>query len=199
MTEIHDLLERAVDHPGGLDPIDDLHRGRRALRRRRTRLAGVVGGLALIAGVGLTTLSEGRLSAHGVLPASGTGDALVHTQYFDVPQPPDGWHVGYSDQMALTLAPDGVPDTHPELFDGKVAVIIDPRGEWFGFGPTTEYDGRTFYDNERNDGYPILAVRLEDGRFLQLQYPTSAGFSQEEMIRYLDGVVVNPGACQGEC
>jgi hypothetical protein len=72
-------------------------------------------------------------------------------------------------------------------------------GEWFGFGPTTEYDGRTFYDNERNDGYPVLAVRLEDGRFLQLQYPTSAGFSQQEMIRYLDGVVVNPGACQGTC
>jgi len=200
MTEIQQLLERAVEHPGHVDPGPDVHRGHRALRRRRTRVAGgVVGGLALLGVVGSITWPHGHATGREVPPAAGAGGALVHTRYYDVPQPPDGWQVGTSMPIAVTLVRAGVADTHPYLFDGKVVVIIGSRGERLGFGPTTEYAGRTFYDNERNADTSILAVRLQDGRFLQLQYPKSAGFSQSEMIRYLDGVVVNPGACQGRC
>ena len=200
MTEIQQLLERAVDHPGHVDPGPDLHRGHRALRRRRTRVSGgVAGGLALLGVVGLVTWPHGHATGREVPPVAAAGGPLVHTRYYDVPQPPDGWHVGASTPIAVTLVRDGVPDTHPTFFNGKVVVIIGARGERLGIGRTTEHAGRTFYDNERNAGYSILAVRLDDGRFLQLQYPKRAGFSQPEMIRYLDGVVVNPGACQGQC
>jgi len=200
MTDIAQLLERAVDLPGHVDPAPDLHRGRRALRRRRTRLAGGSAAiLAVLAVVGLAAVPHDHADGREVPPVTENGGGLVHTRYYDVPPPPDGWQVGTSMPIAVTLVRDGVPDTNPYLFDGKVLVIIGARGEWLGFGSTTEYGGRRFYDNERNDDVSILAVRLEDGRFLQLQYPRNAGFTREQMIRYLDAVVVNPGACQGRC
>jgi hypothetical protein len=192
MTGLTTLLEDAAAHPGPIDITADIRRGHRALRRRRIRVAGgLTGGLAALAAAGTVTVEH--LASSATVQAAAEPGGPVHTQYFDAPPPPQGWSVAAAGDSFLTLARDGVPDPHPQLFEHKIAVMVDAPGEWMGFGSTIRYDGRTFYDNERNEGYPILAVKLDDGRWLQLQYPDSAGLDKSQMIAYLDGVVVQPG------
>ena len=88
---------------------------------------------------------------------------------------------------------DGAPDPHPELFDHKIAIAA--TREHAGHGTTLRYGGRTFYDNERNAGYPVLAVQLDDGTWLTLQYPSGSELRKSQMVDYLDGVTLRPGAC----
>ena len=93
--------------------------------------------------------------------------------------------------------PDGKASTNIWSFDHEIAVILNPADQWLGRGPTTRDDGRTFDDSEGNADSSILAVRLDDRRRLQLQYPKSAGLETAETIAFLDGVVVPPAACVG--
>lgn len=198
MNRIHALLEVAVEPPAEIDVAGDLRRGHRALHRRRTRwaAAGIGGGLVVAGAAGHATWP--RLHQTTVQPGAGpTSSAPIRTKYFDAPPAPDGWHLEASRQPFLSMIPDGTASTDIWSFDHKIVVILNPADEWLGRGPTTRYDGRTFYDNERNAGSSILAVRLDDRRWLQLQYPKSAGLGTAEMIAFLDGVVVHPAACVG--
>jgi hypothetical protein len=190
------MLEDAVDSPVTIDVAGDLRRGHRALRRRRTRVAGgLTGGLAAL-GVGAVPVVQ-HLHQTATIQAATDPSGPVHTAAFDAPPPPAGWSLAASGGAFLTLARDGVPDPYPELFAHKIGIALHPVDQPMGFGSTLEYDGRTFYDNERNEGYPILAVQLDDGRWLTLQYPDSAGLEKSEMRAYLAGVSVKPAACVG--
>ncbi len=189
MTGLQTLLEDAAEGSAAIDVAADLRRGHRALRRRRTRVAGgLTSGLALLGAAAVPVVANLHQSSTTQPAADPQGP--VHTAVFDAPPPPDGWRLAAAGEFFLTLARDGAPDPHPQLFDDKIALILYPLGEEMGNGSPIRYDGRTFYDNERNED-PILAVRLDDGRWLQVQYPASAGFEKSQMIAYLDGVVVH--------
>ena len=196
MTGLQTLLEGAVDHPIGIDVDGDLRRGHRALSRRRTRWAatGIAGGLVVAGAAGYAAWP--RQDAVTVKPATGpTSTAPIRTVYYDAPPPPVGWHLEGAEPAFLSLIPDGTPSTNIWRFDGKIVVMFhEASGGSFGFGSTTEYHGRTFYDNERNADSSILAVRLEDGRWLQVQYPKGVGLDRGPMMEFLDGVRVRPGA-----
>jgi hypothetical protein len=111
------------------------------------------------------------------------------------PPAPDGWKLEGAKPYFLSMIPADSASTNIWSFDGKVVVMLhEASSPSFGFGPTTEYDGRTFYDNERNADSSILAVRLDDGRWLQVQYPKDAGLGTRQMIEFLDGVRVLPAA-----
>jgi hypothetical protein len=193
MTGLTTLLEDAATHPETVDVTSDVRRGHRALHRRRVRVAtGLTGGLAVLGVAGTATVHH--LTRTSTVQVAAEPSGPVHTSYFDTPAPPEGWNLAAAGESFLTLARDGAADPHPQVFDGKIALILYSPGQDMGFGSTVRYDGRTFYDNERNDGYPILAVQLDDGRWLQLQYPDGAGLEKSQMIAYLDGVVVQPAA-----
>ncbi len=193
MTGLTTLLEDAATHPETVDVAADVRRGHRALHRRRVRVAtGLTGGLAVVGVVGTATVQH--LTQTSTVQVADQPSGPVHTRYFDAPPPPDGWSVAAVGESFLTLARDGAPDPNPQVFEHKIAVILYSPGQDMSFGSTVRYDGRTFYDNERNEGYPILAVQLDDGRWLQLQYPDSVGLEKSQMIAYLDGVVVKPAA-----
>lgn len=68
MTEIHELLRRAADVPIVVDVAGDVQRGRAYVRRRRIRLASLIGGGVL--GVGV-------LAGAGYLLLPGGDDATV--------------------------------------------------------------------------------------------------------------------------
>jgi hypothetical protein len=192
MTGLHALLEEAVESPAEADVTADLRRGHRALRRRRTRAAAGLSGVALL-GLGAVPVAQHLHPSSAIQPVS-EPSGPVHTDVFDAPPPPAGWVVADSGDNFLALAREGAPDPHPDVFAHKIAVLLHPAGQWMGFGSRISYEGRTFFDNERNEGYPILAVRLHDGRWLQLEYPEGAGLEKSEMLAYLDRVVVRSRA-----
>jgi hypothetical protein len=197
MTDIHDLLGRAVDDPIDVDTTADLRRGRRALNRRRTRMAaGVTGGLVAAVGGGYVALPQHQNTVTTVSPADGPSsvDAVVQTTYYEVPQPPAGWHVVGDRAQYVMITRDGSGVTSIDgSFVGQLMILLADGHEKFGTGQSVDYDGRTFYVNDVNDDSTILSVRTPGGDWLQAQYP-KATFTQHEMIAYLDGVVVGPDA-----
>jgi hypothetical protein len=216
MPGLHELLEDAVTDPVGVDLAADLRRGRRALNRRRTRWAAGVTGTALAAGalgygviprdqatVAVPRPADGGPSAAPTDggPSSAPTDSAPSTptmRFYDVPTPPDGWHVVGERAQYVMLTRDGSGVTSIDTgFIGQIVIGLTDGREHFENQPSVQYDGRTFYTNVSGDAGPggmgTLSVRSRDGDWLQVQYPLAA-LSVHDMIAYLDGVVVKDGA-----
>lgn len=158
MTDMKDLLELALsDIPRTGEPAssaEDLDRGRRLLRRRRQRLAGLAGVTAAVLGGILVPLSmHGSSPAASHPVAAASSPAPSHPQASATPtqatvpqgqahaiklvawrgtQPPGyevawmpkGWVVQGSDPYTLTIAPAGAKDKDPHVFIGKLVVML---------------------------------------------------------------------------
>jgi hypothetical protein len=199
MTDLHDLLERAVTDlsPVDLDVAGDLRRGHRALTRRRTRWAtGVTGGVLAAGALGYAVVPHQQDATATVRPADGPTSAppVAPAQFYDVPPPPVGWHVVGERPQYVMLTRDGSGVTSVDAtFLGQIVIGLTDGKERFDKGPSVRHDGRTFYVNDDNTDATILSVRAADGDWLQAQYP-NGDLSTGEMIAYLDGVVVKGGA-----
>ena len=211
MPGLHELLEDAVTEPVAVDPAADLRRGRRALTRRRTRWAAGATGTALVAGA----LGYAVVPRHGATVAvpqpadSGpssdpspspteSSPSATPMRFYDVPTPPDGWHVVGERAQYVMLTRDGSGVTSIDTgFLGQIVIGLTDGREHFENQPAVQYDGRTFYVNASGDAGPgdmgTLSVRSRDGNWLQLEFPRAA-FSVDDMVAYLDGVVVKDGA-----
>jgi hypothetical protein len=199
MSDLQTLLDGAVDHHVDLDVDADLRRGRSALRRRRlTFVAGVAAAVLVIGG------TFAGLARSSVLPLqpSHSKTATVHAGAFVIPPPPDGWSVQAADASLVVIAPDGLPkvDLHdPNLnlpVAGKLVINLVPGGiDSPNRGPTIEFDGRSFFDNERGGSNTTqVGVREPSGAWLVLQEAPSLQWTVQQMIEYLDAVVVTPDA-----
>jgi hypothetical protein len=205
MTGLPELLDHAAGDAHEADITADLRRGRRALARRRTWwAAGVTGGLAVVGAVAAVDLSQSQTDVATPLPADSpsTPPALVTGQFYDVPQPPAGWHeVGQRAQYVM-LTRDGSDVTSIDSgFIGQIVVMLTDGKEHFENQPSQQYDGRTFYVNADTsdpspDNMATISVRDASGDWLQNQFPVN-DFGIHEMIAYLDGVVVKSGAQPG--
>jgi hypothetical protein len=200
MNEIHDLLAHAVDEPIHVDPTADVRRGRRALNRRRTRLAaGVTGGLVAVSAAGYAALPTHSAAVREVAPVADPGPTLVQTQYFAFATPPTGWHVVGAEPSAVMIAQDGTAAQLDGSFVGKVMILLEDKSWPMGYGTAIPFNGRTFFDNEQGgDDMSILAVQDPGGDWVQVQYPRSAGFGRDAMLAFLDSVVVEPDAVGGK-
>lgn len=195
MTALQDLLDRAAADVPDVEVTADLWRGHRALTRHRQRLAaGVTGGLVAVGAVGYAVVPRGQStvavqpSDPGPVAPSSSSSTPGDTRFFDVPRPPDGWHVVGDTPTYVMLGRDGSDTTVDSSFVGQVVVMLGDGAEHYGIGSTLRYDDRTFYVNETNDDATILAVRTPAGDWLQLQFPPSE-FAVHGMVVYLDGVV----------
>lgn len=201
MTDIHDLLEHAVDHPVEVDLTGDLRRGRRALHRRRTRIAaGVTGGAAVLGFAGVSALPHPAPRVQVLQPAADPGADLLHTGSYDLAQPPAGWHLAGSDAATVVFRKDGDNepyDVHGPVVGlvGAIAIYVEDKSSPFDVGTAIEYDGRTFYHySGGGGGADQLGVQDPAGDWIRMQWPMSAGFDVTDMVAWLDSVVVKPGA-----
>ena len=158
MTDMKDLFELALsDIPRTGEPADtteDLTRGRRLLRRRRQRLAGLAGvTAAVLCGILVPLSLNGSAPAAGhpvaaaSSPTSGHQKASATPSHATAPptqahaiklvawkgtQPPGyevawmpkDWVVQGSTPFALTIAPPGDKDKSPDSFLGKLVVML---------------------------------------------------------------------------
>ncbi len=158
MTDLKDLFELALRDvspaAGRIGPAEDLARGRRLLRRRRQRLAGLAGVTAAVLCGILVPLSlngsapaashpvaaasspvssppkASATPAHATTPATQAHAiklvAWVGTQPpgYKVDWMPKGWVVQGSDPYVLTMAPPNAKDKDPHVFIGKLVVML---------------------------------------------------------------------------
>jgi hypothetical protein len=210
MNDLNALLERAAGPATA--PVDadaDLTRGRRALSRtrRRRRALGLAGvATAGVVGVGVTRLLDRDGDVVADSPA-GTTSPGVDTPWappgpdltagpYTFPAIPEGWEIQGHRAQVVTIAPVGFADQEPLSFPGKLVITYDQNQP---SGQRVEHDGRTFYVDTSGDTANI-AVRTRAGEpdgEVSIQYPTSTGWTVDDMVTFLAGVQVGPGAQPG--
>jgi len=158
VTDMKDLFELALsDIPRTGEPPDtteDLTRGRRLLRRRRQRMAGLAGvTAAVLCGILVplslngsapaashpVTAASSPTSSHPKASATPSHATSPPTQAhaiklvawkgtqppgYEVAWMPKGWVVQGSTPFALTIAPPGDKDKSPDSFLGKLVVML---------------------------------------------------------------------------
>ncbi|WP_307828103.1 SigE family RNA polymerase sigma factor [Nocardioides sp. SYSU D00038] len=210
MTDLHRTLDLAAGTGGDAPAADaDLARARQALvHRRRRRYTGGLAALALVAvgSVGVTVAVSNDDPAGPAAtppttpPAADPGVRLVAESFDAAPYTfgltPEGWSVQASNDFGVVIAPDdGSVDDNPDSFLGKLVVMFDanPLGDG-----RVEHDGRTFSIRGDSDHTTISTRTLpgEPEGVVRIQYPDSAGWSEESMLDFLGSVHVGEGARQ---
>jgi hypothetical protein len=211
MNDLNALLDRAAGQAAA--PVDahaDLVRGRRALSRTRRRRGAL--GLAGVAAAGVVGVGAGRLVDRGGdmaadSPASATPTVATPTPWappgpdltagpYTFPAIPEGWEIQGHRAQVVTIAPVGFADQEPLSFPGKLVIMYDQNPP---SGQSVERDGRTFFVDASGDTASI-AVRTRAGEpdgEVVIQYPTSTGWTVDDMLTFLSGVQVGPGALPG--
>lgn len=222
MNDLNALLERAAGPATApFDAYADLTRAQRALSRTRRRRRAL--GLAGVAAAGVVGVGVGR----DVLPhfgdtakdRTGTGGGQAASQPpvsatpsvvspwapagpdltagpYTFPAIPQGWEIQGHRPQVVTIAPVGFANQEPLSFPGKLVISYDQNPP---SGQRIERDGRTFFVNASGDTANIAvqtAAGEPDGK-VTIQYPTSTGWTVDDMVTFLAGVRVGPGAEPG--
>ncbi|GAA5146911.1 hypothetical protein GCM10023340_18520 [Nocardioides marinquilinus] len=122
-----------------------------------------------------------------------TVDGRVVVGPYSYAETPRGWEVQGGTQFGVTIAEVGDPDTSPDSFLGKLVITFDTLG--LGGGRTVTFEGRDYKvrgDSEHTTVSTPTRPSEPEG-VVRIQFP-DAGFSQEEMVRFLSQVTVGEGA-----
>lgn len=122
-----------------MDDVDaDLHRGRRALRKRRS-IQQVAGGAfavaALAAGIAVAgdnvpaTTVPGTAQSQGQIATRLVAYTGSQPKGYTIDTVPAGWQIQADDQYALVLAPKDARDKDPHSFVGKITVMVQSADE----------------------------------------------------------------------
>jgi hypothetical protein len=230
VNDVKDLLELALsDVPGRaarVDPAADLARGRRLLRRRRQRLAGLAGVTAAVLGGVLVPLAlQGSAPSHHPAPAavSSSRPQPTHSQAsqtiapaqqsrqiklvawvgaqppgYQVAWMPKGWVVQGSTPFALVIAAPNDKDKSPDSYLGKLVVMLQSRD---AAAPPADWANQPVNGREGKfdvqDDTQILTFRNASGQWVVIQAPVSLGWDSAELAKFAGGVQVLAAAQQG--
>jgi hypothetical protein len=216
VVEMLRTLPRSVTPaPAGRDDAAaDLARGHRALaRRRRQRLAGLAGGVAVVAGVAVTVTlpgQAGRNAAPATASAAGAHPAIQLAAYhgaqpagFTVGTVPAGWRVVASDAYSFVLAPPGTStapsaDGQGVSFLGRIAVMLQGDST---VAPHAKVTAVTVNGHPgqlvRDVGTVGLFYLDAHGHKVQVQVPAALGLSNAQIVRFAAGVTVTSAAKAG--
>ncbi len=230
MNDMKDLFELALsDIPRTgqhSDPDEDLARGRRLLRRRRQRLAGLAGvTAAVLCGILVPLSLNGSTPAASHPVAAASSPVSTHPKATAAPthttvsqahaiklvawvgtQPPGyrvawmpkGWVVQGSDPYALTMAPPNDTDKDPHVFIGKLVVMLQSRD---ASAPPSNWadqpvNGRVGKFDVQGDTQ-ILTFKVASGQWVVIQAPMSLGWNSAELAKFAGGVQVLAAAEPG--
>ena len=200
-----------------VDPAGDLARGRSLLRRRRTvRFGGVAAAAAVCVGLTSVALTAGGPGSRP--PAVATDDrpgrttggqpdslpsiALVAYEGeqppgYRVAEVPKGWEIQGGNAFALTIAPKGAENRNPDVFVGKLVVMLQSKDAGApDTGTPQSVDGRPGRVHVEGDTQ-VLIYQGVDGRWVVIQAPTSLGWDGERIARFAAGVEVLGNAERG--
>ncbi|GIE96984.1 hypothetical protein [Paractinoplanes rishiriensis] len=215
MTNLHDRLDTiagpaVVPSPAQIDA--DLARGKRALRRRRAvqQVGASVFAVAAIAAAVAYGTSGGaspQPKPEAVAPVAPQTVATKLVAYkgeqpkgFTIDKVPDGWEVQGVSPGALTIAPIGIKDQHPDSFVGKIAVMLQSADDKSTpTGQNVTVGGKPGVINDPDDpGHTRnLWVKQPNGIWMLVQIWDARGWTAESMVEFADGITVTKEAQQG--
>jgi hypothetical protein len=224
ITELFRAVAPTVDDPSDELVDADVARGRFALsrehRRRRIRRAAFTA-TTLVAAFAVVLLAthpgtSPRRAASGSHPRSPTGATSPPTGHhhqraptiklvayhgkqlrgFTVDVIPAGWFLGGVNQYALTINPAGDQDLRPDVFVGKLTVLLASVDQTFPKdGTHVTVSGRPgviWNGGEEQLGYTDSA-----GHRIVIQFPDKLGWSADQMVAFAEGVHVTSDAVAG--
>jgi hypothetical protein len=193
----------------------DLLRGRRALRRQHARNLALPLGLATVFGAVLVTgdqLGSPPPSQHAVLrsplatppprinPIGGVRLVAYAGQQpsgYRVAYVPEGWEIQGANPFAMTIAPVGFADQHPDSFVGKLVVMLQsrdatgtPQGDQVQVGHGTGY-------LSHQEGIVVLTYQDDAKHWIQLQVPPTLHWADKDVAKFGAGVEVTRDAEPG--
>ena len=199
-------------HEGALPVEDDLARGQR-LRRRRTHKAAVAASAA-VAVVAVAVIVPNVASGWGpaglkATAASHPAPKLATTRIklvdYTGAQPPGytvtvipyHWVIQGSNPYALTIAPANASSKDPNVFVGKLVILQESFDTTQTQGLTkTDVRGHTAYYGVQ-DATASLVIEQAPGRWLDVQAPTSLGWTEQQEAQFGAGVTILPTAQEG--
>lgn len=214
MMDLQEQLGRIAGQavPATSDQVTaDVARGRRALRRRRTLQragASVFAVAALTAAVAYGTADH---STGGAAPPVAAGSRAVVTAHlvaytgeqpkgFTIDKVPSGWKVQGVDQFTLTIAPVGAADKDPDVFVGKIAIMLQSKDDKSTPTGTAVQVGGKPGVLAAAQGLATgknLWIKESDGGYLIVQIWDASGWTQAEIVEFGAGIHVQPGAQRG--
>jgi hypothetical protein len=226
ITELFRTVSPAVDEPSD-DLVDaDVARGRFALsrehRRRRIRRSGlaaaaVVAAFAVVvfashgSGSSQPTVAGGHPKAPPVAASHSTkkqthkkAPAIKLVAYngkqlqgFTVDKIPAGWFLGGVSQYALTINPAGDRNLRPDVFEGKLTVLLASKDETSfpknGTQVTVNGQPGVIWD----EGGVQLGYADGAGHRLDIEVPSRLGWSDDQIVAFAEGVHVTTDALAG--
>ncbi|NMO56699.1 hypothetical protein HH310_36690 [Actinoplanes sp. TBRC 11911] len=207
MMDLHERLSRIAGAAGdtSAEQADaDVKRGRRALRHRRAARgagASVFVAAALVAAVtyGTSTLSQ---------PASTPTIASAHLVAYQGEQPkgftidkvPASWVVQGVDAGVLTIAPVDAADKNPNVFLGKIAIMlqsVDDHSTPTGKALTVASKPGVISEAEGTGYGKNLWVKQPNGIWMQVQVWDARGWTEADLVEFAGGIHVLKDAVQG--
>lgn len=224
MPDVLDVLRTLPDAvtpgPAGADvAAADVARGHRALiRQRRRRIACSSAAVAVVAAaaVGASQLTQlGGSAPPAAAGSSATAQAsrvrlvaYTGTQPagFKVSTVPAGWQVASSSKSAFVVAPPGTvttpdPPGHQIFLPGRIAVMLQGSSQLPGNVTVTKV---TINGKEGLEGAPLrgtapwrvvwLIFPDAAGHKILVQVPTSLGLTNDQIVRFAQGITVTSDA-----
>jgi hypothetical protein len=229
MKDLFELALSDISRTGQpADPDEDLARGRRLLRRRRQRMAGLAGvTAAVLCGILVPLSLHGSAPAASHPVAAASSPVATPSEAVSSPTPttkpvtqthaiklvawvgtqppgykvdwmPKGWVVQGSTPFALTMASPGTKDKNPDVFVGKLVVMLQSRD---ASAPPASWadqpvNGRPGKFDVQGDTQ-ILTFKVAGGQWVVIQAPVSLGWDSAELAKFGGGVTVLAAAQQG--
>lgn len=203
--DLHDRLDRIagrVPEPTPAQADADLARGRRALTRRRTvrKLgASAFAAVAIAAAVTYSTADRGAPD-ESAQPTRLVAYQGEQPQGFTIDKVPAGWEIQGGSSGSLTIAPTGAADKNPDVFVGKIGIMLQSQDDKSTpAGTAVTVGGKPGVLNESNghDGGKNLWVKQPNGVWMLVQIWDAGGWTQQNIVEFADGIHVQPGAQRG--
>lgn len=217
MTDLNELLAKASEGDDSTSAsVDaDLARARAAYDgRRRLRATWITGaatfGVVAVVGASILVGNAGSDDVAVEPPATqksttdrgSSGDLrLVSSDAeagpYSFGQVPDGWDFEAEGPFSVTFTPPGGGvNNSPDNFVGKLVVMYDQNR----FGGDVQESGGREYTVGGDSGYSTISTPTLPGQpdgVVRVQYPDSAGWSDDTLREFLFSVTVNEGARPG--
>ena len=219
MNDIKRLLAAALneEHPSmtmTFDPDEDVARGQRHVRRRRTAITSGIAAATLVVGggilaVGLVTSDTGSapvttVQEQSAAPVEPTVQQVTLVAYtgkqpkgYKVERVPDGWVIQGGTESSLTIAPKDAEDKDPNSFFEKLTVLStssDAPPESLTEGEKVPVGDRTGYYRLSDDGVQIFTYQDVSGRWVDIQVPAQLHWDAARIAEFATGVTVVGGA-----
>jgi hypothetical protein len=133
--------------------------------------------------------------AHAVRLVAYTGSQFSG---FTVDRVPDGWHLSSSSQYALNINRHGDTNNNPDVFEGKLTVLLQSQdAHGLPGGTAVTVGGEPGVVTDQGKYGESLTYNDTSGHTIVVQAPLDLAWSDSQIVQFAEGVHVTGDALAG--